>query len=454
MSQLNLSKSSRRTFLKGTAAALSVPMILPRSVFGANDKLNIAWVGIGGMGWGDLGSCAGGNNIVAVCDCDQQALDRASARYPGVKTYKDFRVMLSEMADQIDAVGVGTPDHNHFAVAYMAISMGKHVFVEKPLVHTIWEARTLQDLAKAKNVVTQMGNQGHASEGARLIKEWYEAGLIGDVREIIAWTNRPAAGVGFNGQVKTAYPQAEPIPDGLDWNLWLGSCVQDIGYSPEFHPKTWRRWWAFGCGGLGDIGCHTIDTPYWALGLGAPESVDVEMNGATNPIFTPNGSVVSYKFPARGEKPPVTIKWHEGPSRPDIPAGYDGTLHDEGGLIMVGEKGGICHDNMRPDSPKLYPQDKWEEYRTNSDRRVPKTLPRTRGIHNDWLTAIKEGKKSCSDFSYSAPLTEVILLGTLAIRSGQSLKWDSAGMKVVGNDTAAKMIKAEERAGWRTQDLA
>lgn len=453
MSKRSLGSLSRRTFLRGTAAALSVPMILPKSVFGANDKLNIAWVGIGGMGWGDLRSCAEGNNIVAICDCDPSAWGKAKTQFPSARFYKDFRVMLNEMGKEIDAVGVGTPDHNHFAVAYMALSMGKHVFVEKPLVHSIWEARTLQKLAKDKNAVTQMGNQGHASEGARLIKEWYEAGLIGEVKEVIAWTNRPAKGFGFDGNVQTAYPEAGQPPADMDWNLWLGSCNLDLGYSAEFHPKAWRRWWAFGCGGLGDIGCHTLDTPYWALDLGAPESIDVEMNGEVNPIFTPNGSVVSYNFTAHGNKPPVKIKWYEGPSRPEIPSGFDGTLASEGGMIMIGEKGGICHDGMRPDSPKLYPADRWEEYRTNADKRVPKTLPRTKGIHKDWLTAIKEGKKSCSDFSYSAPLTEVILLGTLAIRTGKSLKWDAAAMKISDNDGAADMIEIETREGWRTKDL-
>jgi len=459
MSQQTSPASSRRTFLKQTAAALgtpfAAPMILAKPVAGANEKLNLAWVGFGNQGWGDLRGCAHGNNVVALCDCDQNVWKRAKDPFPKAKLYQDFRRMLEEMGDKIDAVGVGTPDHTHFAVAYMAMSMGKHVFVEKPLVHSLWEARTLQKLAADKKLVTQMGNQGHAFEGARLVKEWYQAGLAGEVKEVITWTDRPKSGWGFNGQVRTEFPEPKPAPKGMDWNLWLGPVTKEAGFSPAFHPTRWRPWWDFGCGGLGDIGCHTIDTPYWAMDLGAPDKIEVEMHGEANPIHTPNGSIVTYHFPARGDKPPVKIKWYEGPSRPEPPKGYDlGGLHGGGGLIMAGTKGGICHGGMRPDSPQLYPKAKWEEYRSNKDKQVPKTLPRTRGIHRDWVDAIKTGAMSCSDFSYAAPLTEIILLGTLAIRTGKGLKWDSETMKISGNPEAAKLIKVDARKGWDIKDLA
>jgi predicted dehydrogenase len=453
-----LNNPSRRTFLKQSAVALGLPLaapqILAKPVAGANEKLNLAWVGFGNQGGGDLGACAGGNNIVALCDCDQNILDRGKQNFPGAKLYTDFRKMLAEMGDKIDGVGVGTPDHTHFAIAYMAMNMGKHVFVEKPLVHSLWEARTLRELAAKKNLVTQMGNQGHASEGALLIKEWYQAGLIGEVREVIVWTDRPKSGWGFNGNVMTAFPKAETPPKGMDWNLWLGPSNQKVGFSPAFHPTTWRPWWDFGCGGLGDIGCHTIDTPYWALDLGAPDSVEVEMKGEVNPIHTPNGSIVTFNFPARGNKPAVKVKWYEGPSLPEAPAGYDGgDPGGEGGMIMVGEKGGIFHGGMRPDSPVLYPKAKWEAYRASGDKQVPKTIPRTQGIHRDWVEAIKNGKKSCSDFSYSAALTEAILLGTLAIRTGKTVKWDAKKLAILGNPEAAKLINPEAREGWRVKDL-
>jgi predicted dehydrogenase len=240
----------------------------------------------------------------------------------------------------------------------------------------------------------------------------------------------------------------------MDWDLWMGPVEKKIGFSPALHPTTWRPWWDFGCGGLGDIGCHTIDTPYWALGLGAPESVEVEMNEEVNSIHTPNGSIVTFNFPARNGKPPVRVKWYEGPSQPKAPEGFDlGDPGGEGGMIMVGEKGGIYHPGMRPDSPRLYPEAKWEEYRSNGDKRVPKTIPRIPGIHRDWVNAIREGRKSCSDFSYSGPLTETILLGTLAIRTGKTVKWNAETMQITGNPEAAKLINPEARKGWRPDDL-
>lgn len=458
MSKTTTHYPSRRTFMKRAAAALSIPTILPKSVFGANNKINLAWVGFNNMGWGDLRSCASGNNVVALCDCDQTVLDTKGAQFKNAKKYRDFRKMFDEMDKQIDAVGIGTPDHNHFAIAYKAISMGKHVFCEKPLVHSLWECRTLQKLAAEKGVVTQMGNQGHGFEQTRLIKEWYEAGLIGEVREVITWTNRPARGWGFPGHPPGGhknYAAAKPAPAHLDWDLWLGPTTEDIKYNDTYRGRQgcWRPWWNFGCGGLGDIGCHTIDTPYWALGLGAPTSVDVEMKYPTNLIYTPNASIVTYNFPARGSKPPVKLKWYEGPSMPPRPEGYDGDIPNVGGMIIVGSKGGIFHPDMRPNRISLYPKPKWEAYRNNKAGRVPKTLPRVPGIHGDWIRSIRDGKKACSDFSYSAPLTEVILLGTLAIRTAKGLKWDANRMKISGNDVAAKLIEIPARKGWTTADL-
>ena len=453
MSSIKSQNIKRRSLIK-SVSALALPTFMPKSVFGANEKkINIAWVGFGNMGWGDLNNCANGNNVVALCDCNPGTWERAKKKYPKAKFYKDFRKMLEEMGDQIDAVGVGTPDHTHFAITYMAMSMGKHVFVEKPLVHSLWEARTLQALAKEKKVVTQMGNQGHAFEGAYLVKEWYEAGLIGEVKEVITWTDRPARGWGFNGQVRTSYPPAEKIPEGMDWDLWLGPCQEDVPFSRAIHPTTWRPWWSFGCGGLGDIGCHTIDTAYWALGLGAPDRVEVDMTEKANPIHTPNGSIVTYKFPARGKQPAVDVKWIEGPRLPKAPKGYDWDIKGHGGFIMVGEKGGISHDGMRPNSPRLYPKSRWESYRKNANERVPKTLKRVPGIHNDWVNGIRNSEMTVSDFSYSGPLTESIILGTLAIRTGKGLEWSSKDMKISGNQEAADLVNVEARKGWRTSDL-
>ena len=455
--------TNRRRFLKNAAAAaivtpFAMPDFLSAAAKGANEKLNLAWVGIGNQGGRDMMACSRDNNVVAICECDPQYWEgarwgNAKERFPEAKFYKDFREMFAEMGDKIDAVGIGTPDHTHFAITWLAMSLGKHVFVQKPLTHSIWEARELMKLAAEKNLVTQMGNQGHASEGARLIREWYQAGLVGDVREVVSWTDRPKAGWGFNGIVKTAFPEAEEKPDGMDWEQWLGPVDKDIPFSKHLHPTTWRPWWDFGCGGLGDIGCHTIDTPYWALDLGAPERVEVEMAEPANPIHTPNGSVVTFHFAARGDKPPVRVKWVEGPTMPEAPEGFDLNMPNHGGLIMMGEQGGIFHGGMRPDSPRLYPEEKWEAYRRNPADQVPKTIPRTRGIYRDWIDAIKNGTKACSDFSYSAPLTEAILLGALAIRTGKGLSWNPETMEISDNPEAAAMIKREPRKGWRPEDL-
>lgn len=451
---------SRRSFLatssKVLGAAALAPLVLPQNAFGANERLSVAWIGLGGQGARDLRrTLRSGVDLVAVCDCDVAQMDRdVLSGYPDVKRYRDFREMFAQEGDRIDAVGISTTDHTHFPAAVMAIHQGKHVFVQKPLTHSIWEARTLREMAVEKGVVTQMGNQGHASEGARLVKEWVEAGLVGDIREVIVWTNRPAEGVGFGVKPQIEFPPPMAPPGSLDWNLWLGPSTVDVGYHTSFHPSQWRRWWDFGAGGLGDIGCHTIDTAYWALDLGFPTKIEVEMNDEVNPIHTPLGSVVTFHFPARGAKPPVRVKWYEGPSRPFPPDGFDSELHEEGGMILVGENGGIWHPEMRPDSPRLYPESKWVDYRADPSLRVPRSIPRVKGgITGDWVDSIREGRRACSDFEYSGPLTELILLGTLAIRTGNPVRWDGDALEVLGNSEAATLVKTEARPGWRVEDL-
>ena len=448
--------NSRRNFIKKSIVIPSI-MIVPRHVLGGNgytapsDKLNIAGIGVGGRGNRNVSACDS-ENIIALCDVDQKHASATYKKYPKAKIYKDYRILMEEEKN-IDAVVISTPDHTHAVITMLAIKMGKHVFCEKPLTHTVYEARVITELARKYKVQTQMGNQGHAFEGAYLVKEWYDAGLIGEVKEVITWTDRPARGWGFNGQVRTSYPKAEKIPEGMDWNLWLGPCQEDVPFSRAIHPTTWRPWWSFGCGGLGDIGCHTIDTAYWALGLGAPDKVEVDMAEKANPIHTPNGSIVTYKFPSRGKQPAVDVKWIEGPRLPKAPNGYDWDIKGHGGFIMIGEKGGISHDGMRPNSPRLYPKARWEDYRKNANERVPKTLKRVPGIHNDWVNGIRNSEMTVSDFSYSGPLTESIILGTLAIRTGKGLGWNAKDMKITGNKEAAALINVEARKGWRPTDL-
>ncbi len=463
---------SRRQFTKTAAASIAAPFILPKLGFGAShaaQKPNLAWVGLGGQGIGNLSNFIGSCNVVGLCDVDlRNDPSRTPIRikgkpvnfiygckqlYPGAKIYQDFRKMFLEIGDKIDAVGIATHDSSHFAVAHMAMSMGKHVFIQKPLAHSVTELRTLQGLTNQNNLITQMGNQGHSFEGARLIKEWYQAGLIGDVEEVICWTNRPEKGFGFKGLTSTSFPPKVKVPEGLDWDAWKGPVDKEVGYSDDLHPFTWRAWWDFGCGGLGDIGCHTIDTPYWALDLGYPTRVDVEVE-RTDPLVTPNGSIVSYEFPKRGSQPPVRLRWFEGPTVPIKPQMLGEQEMPADGMIMIGSKGAIYHPGMRPNSPQLLPDSKWQEYRKNPSKRVPKSIPRVEGIFADWVNGLNTGEQPCSNFNYAAPLTEGIVLGTLAIRTGQSVVWDPKKMNITNNNSeASKLIDVKARKGWRAEDL-
>ena len=389
--------------------------------------------------------------MAALCDVDEARAAKHFKKFPDVPKFKDFRVMLDKMADDIDAVAISTPDHTQFAAAMAAMERGKHVFVQKPLAHDIWQCRTLRKAAKHYKVVTQMGNQGHTFEGMRRIKEWTDAGIIGDVKEVITWTNRPNAP--WFVPPSQFPPKSGPAPSTLDWDLWQGP-AKKREYSADYVPTRWRGWWDYGCGALGDIGCHTFDAPFYVLGLGSPTKVEVDRVEPPGPGFIPMGSVVTYHFPARGDKPPVTLKWFEGPTPPKTPEDFAYPIEPGGGLIMVGEKGGISH-GARAKSPKLYPEERWEAYRKDPEAQVPKTLPRVKGgLHADWVSAIKEGRKACSDFSYAGPLTELILLGTLAVRTGKGFKLDGDAMKILGNPEAAALVKVEARPGWDIKDLA
>lgn len=457
----------RRRFLQLASCGAAGSLLLPRSLradegdAAGAPKVRLAWVGCGGMGMGHLrGLNQDKATLVAYCDADSQRhMDDMRERYPDADFYQDFRQLLTERADDLDAVAIATTDHVHFAVAYLAMSLGLHVFIEKPLTHTVAQARILNELASRKGLVTQMGNQGHLFQGAALAREWYEAGLIGDVEEVIAWTNRPQGGFGFRDQTPTDYLPGTDAPEHLDWDRWLGPTVEDIAYNSGYHPSFWRGWWDFGCGGLGDIGCHTLDTPFWSLDLGLPDKVEVEFDGEINPVHTVMGSKVSYHFGARGDKPPVKVHWFEGPNFPGLPEGLDlpaeaREFDGQGGLVMIGSKGAIAHRGMRPDSPRLYPDAVHEEFRTNPDSRPDAVYPRYQvGIVENWLDAIRGEGKSGTDFAYAAPLTEMILLGSLAIRTGKGFEYDGAEMKIEGNDEAAALLDPPAREGWAPADL-
>ncbi len=441
---------NRRKFITTSLGAYAGITFLSGAEMKSVALPRLACIGVGGRGAHDIAGINGAK-IVGLCDVDSKPLAKALEKYPGAKTYKDYRVMLREMENEIDGVVISTPDHTHFHATMMAMSMGKHVHVQKPLAHSISEIRQMMALAEETGVVTQMGNQGHAFEGMRYIREWYEAGLIGEIQEVVAWTNRPKSGYGFNGELK-AYPEAGPVPENLDWDLWVGPVKDAPEYAPDaFHPVFWRGWWKFGMGALGDIGCHTIDSPFWALDFDVPKRVEVEVDHV-NPLYTPEGSVVKYTFYSKTAKKDVPLTWFEGPKLPPKPEMMgDAELSDKGGLMMIGTKGIIYHSDMRPSSPRLYPESLWQDFRKTPSMRPAKVYPRIKGSQMDeWIRAIKgEGPKPGSSFDYAGPLTETIVLGTLAIRTGKTVEYDAKNMTITNNAEANAFLQTEAREGFR-----
>ena len=439
---------SRRTLLGGGVAAAAFTVV-PRHVLGGagrtppSEKLNIAGIGIGGQGRWDLQQ-VNSQNIVALCDVDWGYAAGTFKEYPKAKQYRDFRVMFEKQKD-IDAVVIGTPDHIHAVVSMMAIKLGKHVYCEKPLTRTVYEARALAKAAREAKVATQMGNQGMAFEGNRLINEWLWDGAIGHVREVHAWSDRPT----HNGELFWAQgvdrPQdTPPVPETLDWDLWLGPAPYRP-YHPAYAPFRWRGWWDFGSGGLGDMGIHNLAPVWSALKLGAPTSVNAcstLLNNETLPL----ASTVHYEFPARGDMPAVTLHWYDGgmvPARP--PELEDGReLSREDGLIFVGDKGKMYVEGWGGNSPRLIPESKMQAY-----ERPPKTLPRSIGHHAEWIKACKEGTPTRSSFDFAGPLTEAVMLGTVCVRmGGRTLQWDSKNLKVTNLPEANQYLHYEYRKGW------
>ena len=413
-----------------------------------NNKLNIAAIGVGGMGSGNIEKCSE-ENIVALCDVDLKRGGKTFGAHPKAKRFRDFRVMLDKMEKEIDAVIIATPDHTHAVATMDAMRRGKHVYTQKPLTHTIWEARQLTEASKRYGVATQMGNQGHSSNGARQTVEWIRAGVIGEVREVHCWSDRPLRGTRF--EKRLYWPQGvadrpekkEEVPDTLDWDLWMGPAPYR-DYSSAYVPFNWRGWWDFGTGALGDMGCHIIDHPYWALKLGYPTSVEASsthIHSETAPL----ASLVTYHFPARGELPPVRMVWYDGGIKPPRPEELE--PHEEwpvDGVLYVGDRGKIMHKS-HGGKPTLLPLS-----RMNDFQRPDETLPRIKGSHEqNWINACKGGAPACSNFNYSGPLTEVVLLGNLAIRTEGHLLWDGPNMRVTNNEAANEFVRREYRQGWR-----
>ena len=400
---------SRRQFMGGAAIATAAFSVVPGHVLGLNGatppsgKLNIAGIGIGGQGAGDLNQLTS-ENIVALCDVDWSHGAGTFKKFPNAKPYKDFRKMLEEQKD-IDAVVVATPDHVHAPASMMAIKMGKHVYCEKPLTHSVYEARKIAEAAREHKVATQMGNQGQASEETRRLCEFVWDGAIGPVGEAHIWTDRPSNGL-FNEYWPQGVgrPKETPaVPPTLEWDLWLGP-APNRPYHPAYLPFKWRGWWDFGTGALGDIGCHAFDPVFRALKLGPATSVEASSSRVNEETF-PLASMVTYRFPARGDMPPLKLTWSDGGIRPPRPEALgNGQLMGDNGRLLIGDKGMILGNRILPESRrKEYPD-------------PPKTLPRSIGHHKEWIEACKGGKPGGSNFDWAGPLAETVLLGNVALR--------------------------------------
>ncbi|MCF7707664.1 MAG: Gfo/Idh/MocA family oxidoreductase [Verrucomicrobia bacterium] len=441
-------KISRRGFIGSAAAAFATINFVPGHVLGLNgatspnNKLNIAGIGVGGRGSNDIDEVSS-ENIIALCDADWRRASGTFDRFPKAKKYHDFRKMLDKEKD-IDAVVVATPDHFHAVASMQAIKMGKHVYCEKPLTHDVYEARRIAEAARKHKVATQMGNQGQASEETRRLCEMVWDDAIGPVHEVHIWTDRPLRGVfGVYWPQGMERPSDTPsVPDGLDWDIWLGP-APERPYHPAYLPFKWRGWLDFGTGALGDIGCHVFDPVFRALKLNHPTSVQASSTHVNNESY-PWASMVTYEFPARGELPPVKLTWYDGGLKPPRPKELEnGRELGVGGRILVGEKGKILGTNIIPAA-------KMREYGN-----PPKMLPRSIGHHKEWIEAAKGGKPGGSNFDWAGPLTEVVLLGNIALQKElrelmyrNKLQWDGKNMKFTNITEANKFIRREYRQGW------
>jgi len=450
---------SRRSFLT-TAAALAgaagsrgvLAQDAPQAQAqpAASDRVAVAVVGAGGRGADDIRDVVtAGGQIVALCDCDEQNAAESFASFPDARKYRDWRRML-DGEKAIDAVLVATPDHNHAIVSIAAMHLGKHVYCEKPLAHSIWEVRQMAKVAAESRVATQMGTQGHAYEGTRRAVEVIRAGLLGDVAELHVWTDRPA---GWWPQGVLRPTDTPPVPATLDWDVWLGP-APDRPYNPAYVPFKWRGFWDFGTGAIGDMGIHNLDTAYWGLGLGTPTRVAVRdcSPALTDPAAketAPLWSIIDLDFPARGSQPAVKMAWYDGGKLPPKELFYGEKLisHD-GGSLIIGSKGTLFtrtwHGGQtEQDMFLLLPHDRF------ADAKLPEpTLPRTPSHHREWLDACRGQGKTGSSFEYASMLSESLLLGNVALRTGQPVEWDAAAMRVTNNPAAEVFLKPEFRKGW------
>ncbi len=459
-------QTTRRNFLRQTglgagALLFGAPAILAEQ--NLNSKIRVAAIGCGGKGSSDIDNVARcGAEIAALCDVDSRPLETKAAEYPKAERFKDFRNMLTTMGDKIDAVIISGPDHMHAVAAVMAMRMGKHIFCQKPLTQTVWESRMLRNLAVETKVATQMGNQGSAGTGLRRAVECVRAGIIGNPLELHVWTNRPVWPQGIDRP-----DGADPVPDELDWDLWLGPAEHRPFKEDVYHRFNWRGWSDFGTGALGDMACHTVNMPFHALDLGYPTMVECEISSRTHKETYPLTSRVRFDFPQRGDLPPMKFWWYEGnpndritPLRPhpdtvlelmegrdELPRSGALIIGDKGQLFSPDDYGGRFHVRLE-DEDEFTPG-----HRHPFAREVPESLPRSPGHEQEWIDMIKGGEPAFANFETAAYLNEIILLGCIAqqIGEGKPMEWDGPNMRSPNLPEAEQYVTREYRQGWEPQ---
>ncbi|MGB9620119.1 MAG: Gfo/Idh/MocA family protein, partial [Armatimonadota bacterium] len=400
----------------------------------ANEKLNIAIIGCGGRGRANMDAVKS-ENIYAVCDTSDDATAAALRDFPDAKAFADYRRMFDRIGHQIDAVVVSTPDHNHAPASVMAMRMGKHVYCEKPLTHSIYEARVMRDTARRFKVATQMGNQGTAGSGLREAVEVIRSGAIGQVYEVNVWSNRPIWPQGIDRPT-----EKPPVPEGLHWDVWLGP-APERPYHPCYQPFKWRGWIDFGTGALGDMGCHPLNMPFMALDLRNPISVEAEVFEMTRETY-PKRSIITYLFPERNGLRTLRLKWYDGGLKPPADVLFGRELPGSG-VVLMGEKGRLFAADDYGHSYQLLPEADFVDF-----KKPEPTLPRSPGHHEEWIRACKGGEPAMSNFDYASALTETVLLGNLAIVTGKTIYWDAANMKAINCPEADCYINRPYRKGW------
>jgi predicted dehydrogenase len=442
--------STRRQFLRATGTAVAGFMIVPRYVVAGSgqtapsDKVNVAGIGVGGQGESDINEIAKESNIVALTDVDSRRAANTFKKFPDAKQYRDFRKMFDEMGKSIDAVVVATPDHFHAVAAMAAIKRDKHVYCEKPLAHSIHDVQALMKAAKDHKVVTQLGNQGHSFDSIRNFCEWIWDGAIGNVHTINCGCEAVNSGIDQLPHLS----EHHDIPETLDWNQWLGP-AEERPYSPAFAPASWRGWVPFGNGTIGDWTCHVVDPVFWALDLGAPATIQAHVKDydfKTQGLAYPKGEIITFEFPANSKRGPITLNWHSGTEHIPRPAELESDENPiRTGAVVMGDKGTIVYGSHGAGQVRLIPEARMLAY-----KKPTPTIPRSKEHHHDWLEAIRNGRKAGSDFSYGGPLTEIALLGVIAIKvAGTKLEWDARKTRFKNCPEANQYINPPYRTGWK-----